>query len=77
MKLWFQLVLTVGIISVSAASLAYTWQTWRDFQQETRSEEICKYYIEQHAKDSGDVEKWLARRQCVNGVLGKVNLSTP
>jgi hypothetical protein len=75
MKLWFQIMIAAGILSVSAASLSYTWNAWRTLQLERRGEEICTYFVERHGKDWGDVEKWMARRQCINGVLGKGELS--
>lgn len=73
MKLWFQIVIAVGTLFVSAASLLYTWRAWHALQLEKRSEEICKYFVEQKRPNLGDVEQWLTRRQCVNGVMGKDN----
>jgi hypothetical protein len=76
MKLWFQIVIAVGIMSMSAASLLYAWRAWSALQLEKRGEEICKYFVEQNWPDLGDGEKWLTRRQCVNGVMGKDNWPT-
>ena len=78
MKLWFQIVLCVGIVSVSAASLSYAWQIWRAYQLELRAEEICKVYLDDkfhNFPNVGDIEKWFTRRQCVNGVLEKGELT--
>ena len=75
MKLWFQIVLSIGILSISAASFVYVWQTWRAYQLETRAEEVCKFYLEQKLEKGADVESniehWFGRRQCVNEIMGK------
>lgn len=76
MKLWFQIVVAIGLLSVSAASLTYTWRAWRAYQLEKQAEEVCTPYIEEKGKDFGSVERWLTRRQCINGVLGKTEVST-
>jgi hypothetical protein len=71
MKFWFQVIISIGILAVSAASIAYTWQTWRSYNLERRAEEICKFYLDQKAKEYGETEKWMARRSCINNVMGK------
>ena len=72
MKLWFQIVVTIGIISlVSTASVLYTWQTWRAYQLEMRAEEVCKFYLDSKRRDFGAIEIWFTQRQCVNMVMGK------
>ena len=71
MKLWFQIVVILGIISVSVASLFYTWHTWRAYRLEMRAEEVCKYYLDSKRRDFDSVEIWFTQRQCVNMVMGK------
>ena len=71
MKLWLQIILCLGIVSVSAASLSYTWQTWRAYQLEMRAEEICKTYLESKLSNLGDLDLWFGRRQCINMVMGR------
>jgi hypothetical protein len=74
-KLWFQIVLAIGILAISAASLVYVWQTWRAYRLETRAEELCKFYLERNLEKGTDVdsniEHWFDRRQCVNEIMGK------
>ena len=81
-RLWLQLVLCVGVLSVSAASLAYTWQTWQTQRFESRVAAICKGYVEsanpdyavKDAKTQADffnaIGGWMAQRDCVNRVVG-------
>ena len=71
MKLWFQIVVTIGIISVSVASVLYTWHTWRAYQLEMRAEEVCTYYLDSKRRDFDSVEIWFSQRQCINMVMGK------
>jgi hypothetical protein len=77
MKLWFQMVVSLGILSISAASLSYTWMTWRAYDLETRANEVCKIYVETEAGDFlkgrnlGEAEGWFAKWQCINRVMGK------
>ena len=78
MRIWLQIVVCVGILAISAAAVAYTWQSWRIYSLERHAETICKDYIDKHAPRSGaNVEKWLARRECINGVLGMGDFKTP
>ena len=75
MKLWFQIVLAIGILAISAASLVYVLQTWRAYRLETRAEELCKFYLERNLEKGADVdiniEHWFDRRHCVNEIMGK------
>jgi hypothetical protein len=86
--LWFHIVVSVGILAVSAASATYIWQTWRAYDIERRADGICKYFVEEHlgadyAKAKEDVkttedlhknvEAWIARRECINRIMGREN----
>ena len=71
MKFWFQIVVTIGIIFVSVASVLYTWHTWRAYRLEMRAEEVCTYYLDSKRREFDSVEIWFTQRQCVNRVMGK------
>jgi hypothetical protein len=71
MKLWFQIVVSIGILAVSAAAISYTWQVWRTYELEYHAEEICKFIVDDNFKEAGDLEKWLGRRSCINDAMGK------
>jgi hypothetical protein len=73
MKLWFQIIGCVGIVSVSAAALSYTWLAWRAYQLETRAEVICKSYVDDKASELDDTVKWLGQRECINMVMGRAS----
>jgi hypothetical protein len=74
MKLWFQIVICVGIVSVSAASLSYTWQTWRSYTLEHNAREACEI-LHQETLPAGDREAaadyWRRLRGCINEILGR------
>lgn len=87
LSLWFQLVLSVGVIAVSAASAAYTWQTWREYELERRAKALCEFMMENNLgykvfglKPKGKttteeaekyVEAWLGSRACINQAIGR------
>ena len=71
MKSWFQVVVSLGIIAVSAAAVSYTWQVWRTYDLEYWAGEIYKFYVDETFKGSGDIEKWFARRSCINEAIGR------
>lgn len=41
MKIWLQVIVSVGILCVSAAAVSYTWTVARDFILEERIREFC------------------------------------
>jgi hypothetical protein len=72
MKLWFQAVLAIGILSVSAASISYTWRTYRIYKVEKDAEMICRAFLNddlEKADESNAAETLLAWRQCISNVL--------
>ena len=76
---WFQLILCIGIITVSVACGTYVWQVWRQYTFQTNAERLCIAYVEDFLKDRKDVnavEAWLGQRDCVNRAMGRYPFET-
>ena len=78
-SVWFQLILCIGIISVSIACGTYVWQVWRLYRFEKDAEQLCIAYVEDYLKGRHDVsamEAWISQRSCVNQAMGRYPLET-
>ena len=45
MTRWLQAILCIGVISLSAASSAYTWKIWDDYERREAAYAVCEKYL--------------------------------
>ena len=57
-SVWFQLILCIGIISVSIACGTYVWQVWRLYRFEKDAEQLCIAYVEDYLKADMTLAQW-------------------
>jgi len=51
----------VSVMSLSAASWAYTWNTWDDYQQREATYAVCKDYFDYGSNYATNYETWMTK----------------
>jgi hypothetical protein len=64
---WFLCLGAIGIITVSLASSFYVWQQVEAYQLHKKAERFCYTQTTDYTDED---ERWVAVRNCVNGILG-------
>jgi hypothetical protein len=72
MTTWLQVILAVGIINISVAASAFTFEVWDNYERRRAAYTVCEDYLRIDPREKISNEQWMQRRQCINMAMGYI-----